>query len=77
VKKLLFVILFGISFSCFAEKDFADQLGEKIEGCPEGCTCITDINRESKARKQLGERVEEDKTGAKDRKRRGRKIKSK
>lgn len=76
MKKLLVIALFGLTFSAFAERDFADQLGEKIEGCPEGCTCITDINRESKARKKLGESLDKDKTGVKDSKRR-RKIKSK
>ncbi|TDJ05734.1 MAG: hypothetical protein E2O68_06025 [Deltaproteobacteria bacterium] len=76
MKKLLIITLCGLSFTTFAQRDFADQLGEKIEGCPEGCTCITDINRESKARKKLGESVDEDKTGVKD-KRRRRRIKSK
>ncbi len=76
MKRLLIMALIGFSFSAFAGRDFADQLGEKIEGCPEGCTCITDLNRESKARKKLGESFEADKTGAEDSKRR-RKIKSK
>ena len=75
MKKLLIITLFGLSFHSFAARDFADQLGEKIEGCPEGCTCITDINREAKARKKLGESFDDDKTGVKDRRRR--KIKSK
>jgi hypothetical protein len=76
VKILLFITFIGLSFQAFSARDFADQLGEKIEGCPEGCTCITDINRESKARKKLGESVDKDKTGVKD-KRRRRRIKSK
>ena len=76
MKKLLIITLFGFSLSAFSARDFADQLGEKIEGCPEGCTCITDINRESRARKKLGETSDDDKTGVKDKQRR-RRIKSK
>lgn len=76
MKILLFITFIGLSFQAFSARDFADQLGEKIEGCPEGCTCITDINRESKARKKLGESIDDDKTGVKD-KRRRRRIKSK
>ena len=67
-----FIVFFILAQNAFAERDFASQLGEKIEGCPQGCTCITDINRETKARKKLGEITEKDETGVREKGKRGR-----
>jgi hypothetical protein len=51
---LIITVLF-CSLRGYGEESFADKLGEQIEGCPEGCSCITDINRDKKAKKRLGE----------------------
>jgi hypothetical protein len=51
-------ILLNLIFSTFVMAQDIDEikaLGEQIEGCPNGCECITDANRENRAKRKLGE----------------------
>jgi hypothetical protein len=51
-------ILLNLIFSTLVMAQDIDEikaLGEQIEGCPNGCECITDANRENRAKRKLGE----------------------
>lgn len=57
--KLLFLNMIFSLVLMAQDIDEIKALGEQIEGCPNGCECIIDANRENRAKRKLGE-YEED-----------------
>jgi len=53
--KFIFLNLIFSTIVLAQDIDEIKALGEQIEGCPNGCECITDANRENRAKRKLGE----------------------